>query len=273
MSNTKDENKRDRVIHFAIITVFTLAFAVFELCAFSYTQDAVKNAWIGRILSNTCAGIAVLVLLRVLKTKPFGCVKKGIVLLPCLAVALANLPILSYFNGNMQIVRTDAWDIVLFVFYCVSVGFIEELVFRGVLFPALLGNFSRDKKGIWKAFVLSSVFFGVAHLTNLFNGAGIVPTLLQTLYTTLTGGLFCFAFIKTKNVLCSAGIHAVYNIGGLIFDTPQRLGLGSGVVFDAPTVIVMVIIDVAVAVYVLLSMKNLSKTEQTDLYQQVGLTV
>ena len=272
MPKSKDKLQRERVIAITLITVFCAVFAVLELVPINLIEDDVKNAWIVRIISNSAAIGAVVVLLKTLKIKPFMRVERWHFLLPALAVALANLPLISFLNGNMSLVRDGADDIALFVVYCISVGVLEELVFRGVLFPALAGSFTQDKKGFIKAFVLSSVLFGAAHLSNLFRGAGVGATLLQVLYTILTGGLFCFVFIQTKNILCSAGVHALYNMCGLIFEIPARLGLGSGVVFDAPTIIVMAVIDVCVAVFVLYSLHKYPIEEQKVFYKCLNIS-
>ena len=47
------------------------------------------------------------------------------------------------------------------------VGFLEEVIFRGLLFTAIARNNVRS------AVIISSVTFGIGHIINLFNGSGM----------------------------------------------------------------------------------------------------
>ena len=265
------KNKRKETllkIGIVCLCAFTVLLSVFD---FAYTSDETKNLWIGGILQQACGTIAVILLFPVLKIRLLSPPKKWLYLIPCIIVAVNNFPFWSYFNGNMHLVRTQTTDLLLFVFYCLFVGLFEELVFRGVLFSLLAGRFSNDKKGLVKTFVLSSVIFGLAHLLNLIAGAGVGATLLQVCYTTLTGGLFAFALIKTKNILCCAFIHGLYNFCGLIMEFPARGGLGTGVVFDFGTGLTMGVVALAVGIFVLYSLWKYSETERVELYSRLGI--
>lgn len=48
-----------------------------------------------------------------------------------------------------------------------GVGFLEEVIFRGLLFTAIA------KDNIKSAAVISSVTFGIGHIVNLINGSGM----------------------------------------------------------------------------------------------------
>ena len=118
---------------------------------------------------------------------------------------------------------------------------------------------------MWLTFVSSSVVFGFAHI---FNGS-----ILQVGYTILTGGLFAFALMKTKNIFCCAFVHALYNFGGLLFETPERFGLGNGVYFDLGTIITMAVVSVILGVFVLYSVWKYTIEEQQELYGKLGVSM
>jgi len=252
------------------IIVFALcgAILVLSFVPITYTQNEARNKWIGSIVQQSIGFVAVALLAKGLGIRLFGKISGWIYILPCLIVAIDNFQFYAYFQGKMQFIRTEWIDVLLFALYCIAIGLFEETVFRGVLFSVLAGYFSFDKKGLWKTFVVSSVIFGGAHLFNLFYGAGLGSTLLQALYTTLTGGLFAFAFIKTKNILIPAMIHGVYNFCGLLL---SEQGLGAGAVLDFGTAITMAIIGVAMGLFVLYSMYKHSEQEQKDLYQRLNI--
>lgn len=63
---------------------------------------------------------------------PFG--KGALYALPFLLVAINNAPIIGLATGNAS-VTAGAGDIVLYLFMSLSVGLLEELIFRGIVLP------------------------------------------------------------------------------------------------------------------------------------------
>ena len=106
------------------------------------------------------------------------------------------------------------------------------------------------------------------HILNLFAGAGFGPTMLQVGYSTLTGGLFAFALMKTKNVLIPALIHAVYNFCGLLYTS--TVGLGTGSILDFPTVMTMLIVCVVTGGFVAYKVLKYPEEERRELYSRLG---
>ena len=87
------------------------------------------------------------------------------------------------------------------------VGFLEELIFRGLLFNAMLKN------GKNSAIIVSSVTFGVGHIINLINGSGaeLLPNLLQVVYAIAVGFMFMMIYYRTKSLLPCIITHGVFN--------------------------------------------------------------
>ncbi len=253
-----------KVIEIAVLTLFCAFILLLDFIQIPLFEEGFRRYAFTRIVQQTLgSGVAVWCMLR-LGIRLFGKPQNCLYLLPCLLVALNNFQWCAYFGGKMQLVRTEFLDIILFALNCIATGLFEELVFRGIVFALFVGIFSKDKKGFLLAYVTSSVVFGLAHLLNGFSG----ETLLQVGYSTLTGGLFAFCLIKTKNVFCCAFVHALYNFCGLLFDLQ---GLGSGVVFDLGTVITMVAVSVAVGVFVLYKVWKYPATERRALYDSLGI--
>ncbi len=118
--------------------------------------------------------------------------------LPLLVLATSNL-----WNGVT--VRLGALETALYVISMCSVGFLEELIFRGLLFRAL------SKNGLKQAIVISSLTFGIGHLFNLLAGAEGFSTLLQICYATAVGFLFTLIFLKSGSLLPCILTHAAIN--------------------------------------------------------------
>lgn len=268
MGESRQEKLRKTIEWLSIVLSLFLA-ALFSLLNVKYSSDERSNALLQKLLPLVfCSNVAVYFVLKDRRSL-FGKAEKPLYLLPCLLVAVNNFPFFAFITGKSVFVSVGATDVILFFLYCSAVGIFEECVFRGILFPVLLERFPKNKKGLLYGFVLSSIIFGLFHLFNLLGGAGLGETLLQVCYSALIGGLCAFALIKTKNILCLAAIHALYNFCGLLLD--DSVGLGNGVVFNLPTVLITLAIGLSVGVFVLHSLLRYSEKERTDLYARMDI--
>lgn len=251
----------------AIIALLCAATLLLDFIEISFIEDTVRNRFISKIVQQGLGAAAAIMVMCRLKLQLFGKPQYLLYMIPCLIIAIDNFQFSSYFNGNMRLVHNEAMDFILFGGYCLAVGLFEECIFRGIIFSVLVTCFPQDKKGLWKSYVISSIFFGAAHLFNGFSMA----TILQIAYSTLTGGLFAFVLLKTKNIFCCAFVHATYNFCGLLFDVPERMGLGAGIVFDLGTVITMSVVSITVGAFILYSVFKYSEEERRCLYTKLGV--
>ena len=90
------------------------------------------------------------------------------------------------------------------------VGFLEEVIFRGLLFKAVA------KDNIKSAIVISSVTFGIGHIINLFNGSGmdLVDNLCQIVFAIAVGFLLVTIFYRGGSLLPCIFVHAAINTLG-----------------------------------------------------------
>ena len=90
------------------------------------------------------------------------------------------------------------------------VGFLEEVIFRGLLFTAIAKN------NIRSAVVISSVTFGIGHIINLFNGSGmdLVSNLCQIVFAIAVGFLLVTIFDRGGSLLPCIIVHAAINTLG-----------------------------------------------------------
>ncbi len=118
--------------------------------------------------------------------------------IPLLLIMTTNL-----WNGvSMKVSATEA---ALHILSMLCVGFIEEVIFRGLLFKAIC------KSSVKRAILISSVTFGIGHVVNLLNGAEVLSTLLQICYAIAIGFLFTIIFYKGKSLLPCIVTHSVVN--------------------------------------------------------------
>ena len=262
--NGKQKSLRNHV-SLVIIIVLAVFAGLVDFIDIPYSKEPLYNRFISKIVQQACGSLAGILILLRLNIQLFKKPKNLLYLIPCLIIAIDNFQFSAYFNREMQLLYNKPIDFILFFAYCIFIGLFEEIIFRGLVFSIIAGIFSKDRTGFLKTYVVSSVVFGLAHFFNGFS----LGTLLQVGYSILTGGLFAFCLIKTKNILCCACIHGIYNFCGLLFDSQH--GLGTGVVFDVGTVITMTVISVTVGVFVLYKVWKYSENERKELYARLGI--
>ena len=87
------------------------------------------------------------------------------------------------------------------------IGFIEELLFRGFLFKAIL------KEGSVKtAVIISSVTFGLGHILNLFTGQDVIDTLNQVVFAVAVGFVFTLAYYKSGSLWPCILAHSIIDV-------------------------------------------------------------
>ena len=98
-------------------------------------------------------------------------------------------------------------ETVLYILSMFCVGFLEELIFRGLLFQAMA------KDGVKTAIVVSSVTFGIGHIVNLINGSGaeLLPNLLQVMYAVAVGFAFVMIYCRTGSLMPCIIVHSIFN--------------------------------------------------------------
>ncbi|MDD4987580.1 MAG: CPBP family intramembrane metalloprotease [Candidatus Izemoplasmatales bacterium] len=160
-----------------------------------------------------------------------------LIIIPALIVAINNFPISAYFEER-AILSEPSHTLILFALECLSIGFLEEVVFRGIILIALLDRAPQTKSGRLLAIIGSAAIFGLVHLFNLTSGAGIQATFLQVGYSFLMGAMWAVVYIATKNLFFPIMLHALYNFAGQVF---LRLGTVTNQ-FDTVTILVTVAI-------------------------------
>ena len=87
------------------------------------------------------------------------------------------------------------------------VGFLEEVIFRGLLFKAIA------KDNIKSAVIISSVTFGIGHIINLFNGSGmnLLNNLCQIVFAIAIGFLMVTIFYRGGSLFPCIIVHSAIN--------------------------------------------------------------
>lgn len=119
------------------------------------------------------------------------------------------VPLIVICSSNLWLgvdMRLPALETVLYLLSMLSVGFLEEIIFRSFLFRAMY------EQGTRYAILISGVTFGLGHIVNLFNGAQLLPTLMQICYATAIGILFTVIYLKSGSLLPCIIAHCATNM-------------------------------------------------------------
>ena len=165
------------------------------------------------------------------------------------------LPLIIMLTANLWYgvgVSRNVLDTVLYVETMLCIGFLEEIIFRGLLFGAM----RRDNEGL--AVIVSSLTFGIGHVINMINGSGaeLIPNLLQIVYATAAGFMFVMIYKKTNSLLVCIAAHGLFNALGAFSAGGQ--GLKAKII----SAVLLTLITGGYAVYLALTMKKANENRE-----------
>lgn len=103
----------------------------------------------------------------------------------------------------------DLTAVLLIVALMICVGFLEELIFRGMLFRGI-----QRTSTLTRAVVISGVTFGIGHIVNLARGMTAVEQIIQIGFGIVLGIVLALLFAVTETIVPLIVFHALLNISG-----------------------------------------------------------
>ncbi|MBO6298456.1 MAG: CPBP family intramembrane metalloprotease [Lachnospiraceae bacterium] len=139
-------------------------------------------------------------------------------------------------------------------------GILEELIFRLLIISVLLRK-RREKKQLYRALMISTVIFALAHGGNIFYGAGIGVSIMQMISAMAMGTAFGLLFLRTRHILPGMILHTLHDIIAL-----SEVGATdeSGLVIHGITLasVVDLLLVIAMGVYLAFFYSRKSETEK-----------
>lgn len=156
--------------------------------------------------------------------------KKYLYFFPMILLIFVN------FIGGVGINNTF-FEILFYMLSMICVGFLEEIIFRGFLFKMM------SKDNLKSAIIVTTLTFGIGHIFNLFNGADLIPTLVQICYAMAGGYLFVMVLIKSKSLWPCIITHSLLN-------SLSIFGIGSGIIYEILVPILLIVISLLYVRYI-----------------------
>lgn len=135
--------------------------------------------------------------------KPVWCA--AAVLMPCIVSGILLLMPGHWESGAADMAQTFSVLSGAVFFYCIGVGIVEEMIFRGVIMSVLECRWNP-----LVAVVFPSVLFGLLHIAG--NEMGFLSILQLIAAGSLVGVLFSLVTYESGNIWNSALMHGVWNM-------------------------------------------------------------
>jgi membrane protease YdiL (CAAX protease family) len=130
---------------------------------------------------------------------PFrGNYRRFLYFLPLIAISSVN-----FWFGTA--VTASPLQTLLYILSMCLVGFLEEVIFRGMLFRGMC------RTNVKAAIVVSSLTFGAGHIINLLLGEPLLDTLLQLIYASAIGFCYTAVFYTGGSILPCIASHIFVN--------------------------------------------------------------
>ena len=125
-------------------------------------------------------------------------------------------------------------EAVMYIISMCCVGFLEEVIFRGLLFRAM------EKDNLKSAIIVSSLTFGIGHIVNLFNGSGrdLTLTLIQIVFAVLVGFVLVWIFYHGKSLVPCILFHSANN-AFKVFAAEGNLSPQSEIIINLVVIVVV----------------------------------
>jgi membrane protease YdiL (CAAX protease family) len=184
------------------IVVYVIAFSAGDNLSASFGVEKSVTVVVGGVLTVVlviwiyCNGLSEEYGLCLSKL-PAG---KMLYYLPLVLLASVNL----WFGVTLNLTVLET---VLYIIAMFFVGFLEEIIFRGLLFKAMA------KDNLKTAMIVSSLTFGLGHIVNLFNGSGmdLASSITQIVLAVLLGFVLVLIFYYGKSLIPCILFHSANN--------------------------------------------------------------
>lgn len=184
-------------------------FAVMWIITYVVVMGNIRNNFGDESLYSILGLLAIAVVLTFFIAKNKLGIKYGLVGLFDIKKYLYFIPFILLISVNFWFGVSMHYDLLHQIFAIITmalVGYVEEIIFRGLLYKAI------EKVSIKQAIVISAVTFGAGHIVNLLTGHATLDTFLQIAYAIAIGFAFVMVFYKSKSLIPCIITHSLVNI-------------------------------------------------------------
>ena len=139
--------------------------------------------------------------------------KKTLYFIPLIIEILFNV-----IASGMNIQLSPLLILIIFIF-TISVGFTEEMYYRGFVFKYL------SRFGIKKAIIISSIIFGIVHLATAFRGDNMLEVILRIFFAFMFGVVCAEIFCITRSLWSIIIFHCLHDFVSYVINPSIQLNI------------------------------------------------
>ncbi len=148
--------------------------------------------------------------------------------------------------------KVDINAVINCIVLCFLIGVFEEFMCRGWLQNEFIERFKKNKHQVIMSIVLSSLVFGLMHITNIWaSNQGVFGTIMQIMQATAAGVFLGSIYYKTKNIWSVVFIHAFYDFTIFIGEAGMLRDCEPGIISTPMKVYDIVISLVIIAAFII----------------------
>lgn len=151
-------------------------------------------------------------------------------------IPLAVISSVNFWNGVT--IHMPLGETAMYILSMCYVGFLEEVIFRGMLFQGM------RKNHVLSAVIVSSLTFGMGHIVNLLLGEPVLDTMLQLVYASAIGFCYTAVFLVSGSIWPCILSHVVVNSTSVFAVEPSDT-------MQVVVAVVQTVISVGYGVYLL----------------------
>ena len=164
-------------------------------------------------------------------------------------------------------------DIGSLAIFCILIGIFEEFLCRGWILNEFVERYSSTRKQVILSIFLSSLIFGLIHISNIWvGGQSVIDTIGQIINATGIGVLLGAIYLRTKNIWAIAFLHGYWDFAIFLREinvvkecTEVNVTIESKIVtLVSATIISLIFIVVGLYVFRKSKTKEITKEENID---------
>lgn len=153
-------------------------------------------------------------------------------------------------------------NLITLALYCICIGIYEEFLCRGWLQNEFIERFGNDRKGVIKSIVISSLIFGLMHLSNI-SVQSTFDTILQIINALSMGMLLGSIYYKSNNIWTVIVLHALWDFGILFTDHALLMDCSYTGAITLSSMIVSSLSIIIISIYYICSSIIIMKSKKT----------
>lgn len=184
-------------------------------------------------------------------------------------------PLCFFLFANLSGLNPSSWQLtttILLAWFVenISVGFFEEVLFRGWALYILLQAWGATRRGLVTACIVQALLFGPLHLLNALGDEPIMLVLSNTVFATIVGIAFGAAYAYSRSLWTCVTIHTLINMAasanGVLGPNEPLAEKAFSLSTFLPSLVVVIVLSLLPSIWILykVDLRSSHNDQETD---------